>query len=281
MIILHTARELRQWRQAQHGSVGFVPTMGNLHAGHLSLLQAARDHHPAAIASFFVNPRQFQSTEDLDSYPVTVDVDKQHLEKLGFDALFLPNESEVYPAGFGTVVTPGSAARKWEGAFRPGHFEGVCTVVAKLFNLVQPDGAYFGEKDFQQLRVVAAMVRDLNIPVVITACPTIREADGLALSSRNSLIDPRLRPQANAIIRQLKYSAEAIQNGASVTETENAARTALEAAGFVVDYFALVDAASLEPLATSISGGRLLAAASLGSVRLIDNYPVGTGRTTP
>ena len=274
MIILHTAGELRQWRQAQHGSIGFVPTMGNLHAGHLSLLRAARDQHPVAIASLFVNARQFDSADELNAYPVTVDADRDQLEKLGFDALFLPTASEVYPADFGTVVTPGSAARKWEGAFRPGHLEGVCTIVAKLFNLVQPDEAYFGEKDFQQLKVVAAMVRDLNIPVVISACPTIREADGLALSSRNSRIDPRLRPRANAMIMQLKSSAEAIQKGAAVTETENAARTALEGAGFVVDYFALVDAASLEPLASAISGARLLAAASLGGVRLIDNYPV-------
>ena len=178
MIILHTAGELRQWRQAQHGSIGFVPTMGNLHAGHLSLLRAARDQHPVAIASLFVNARQFDSADELNAYPVTVDADRDQLEKLGFDALFLPTASEVYPADFGTVVTPGSAARKWEGAFRPGHLEGVCTIVAKLFNLVQPDEAYFGEKDFQQLKVVAAMVRDLNIPVVISACPTIREADG-------------------------------------------------------------------------------------------------------
>lgn len=274
MILLKTLEELRQWRAAQSATVGFVPTMGHLHAGHLSLLQAARDDHPVTVASIFLNPLQFASMGDLESYPVTMDADRQELETLKIDALFQPTEADIYPDSFGTVVRPIVATSRWEDEFRPGHFDGVCTVVAKLFNLVQPDEAYFGEKDFQQLKVISAMVEDLNIPVSIKPCPTIRDADGLALSSRNDLIEAELRPRANTIYVQLKNSAKALLKGASVIETERAAVAALTEAGFVVDYFALVDSTSLEPLKTYLPGGRLLAAAQLGDIRLIDNYPV-------
>ena len=167
MIILHTPDELRQWRAAQNGSIGFVPTLGHLHEGHLSLLRAARDEHPVVIASIFLNPLQFGSDADLESYPVTIDADRAHLEKLNSDALFQPAEADIYPDNFNTVVKPVASAGKWEDEFRPGHFDGVCTVIAKLFNLVRPDAAYFGEKDYQQLNVVSAMVEDLNIPVKI------------------------------------------------------------------------------------------------------------------
>jgi pantoate--beta-alanine ligase len=256
-------------------SVGMVPTMGALHEGHLALVREAQLQTDRVIVTLFVNPTQFAPTEDLGAYPRTEESDREKLAALGADILFAPPITEIYPEGFDTRVVVGGPAAGLEADFRPHFFSGVATVVAKLLLAALPDCAFFGEKDFQQLLVVKRLVRDLNVPTEIVGCPTVREADGLALSSRNAYLGPDERAVAPKLHTSLQGAAARLRSGTPATETLAAARRELEAAGFAVDYIELRNGESLafvqdlgtEPL-------RLLAAARLGRTRLIDNIPV-------
>lgn len=267
----HSIQEIRAYRKSTQGILGLVPTMGNLHEGHLALVHRAKAECDRVVVSIFVNPKQFNSALDLDKYPRTYDDDLAKLKSIEVDSVFYPHREEVYPADFNTHISNTTLASRWEGEKRPGHFDGVCTIVAKLFNMVQADRAYFGEKDYQQLQVVKAMVRDLNIPVELVACPTVRENDGLALSSRNSLIDPKLREKAPLIKSALDVAKISILNGSSVDGVLQNAQDTLIGAGFIVEYFSLVNGHSLELIIQPEINARLIVAANLGDVRLIDN----------
>ena len=257
------------------GRLALVPTMGALHAGHIALVEAGKVRAGRVAASIFVNPAQFAAHEDLSRYPRQEAADAAMLEAAGCDLLWVPSVADVYPDEFSTKVSVDGVSDRWEGEARPGHFDGVATVVAKLLLAVQPDVALFGEKDFQQLAVIRRMVADLNIPVEIVGVPTVRDGDGLALSSRNAYLSEDERQQALALPRVLQTTAEAIRGNADVVETLERARQALEDAGFAkVDYFALVDAASLQPVDTPAGEMRLIAAATIGNTRLIDNLAV-------
>ncbi len=272
MKVLPTVEEMRDFQAGQSRSpLGFVPTMGNLHEGHLSLVRLARRESRSVVVSVYVNPTQFNDPADLAGYPCTWNEDLRLLEDLQVDGVFLPTDDVMYPRGCSTTVKPSEVATPWEGECRPGHFEGVCTVVAKLLGIVQPDMAYFGEKDYQQLQVVRAMVSDLNLPVTIRRGPTIRETDGLALSSRNSLLSPDERARAPRLKQALDCLREAIRAGRDAAAALDTERSALTAAGFQVDYLVLVDGASLKPITTPKEGAHLLVAARIGAVRLIDN----------
>jgi pantoate--beta-alanine ligase len=252
-------------------SIGLVPTMGAFHAGHHSLMSAARANHDEVVVSLFVNPAQFNDVGDLAAYPRTESQDAAEAAELGVDALFAPPVEEIYPAGFATSVQVEGLSEVLEGAERgPGHFAGVCTVVTKLLNIVQPDTAYFGQKDAQQVAVVARMIRDLDIPVRLEALPTVREPDGLALSSRNRRLDASDRVRALALSRALAAAQEAVAAGerdaGRVRDAAHAQLAAVDA-----EYLAIVDPDSFEPL-TQIDGRALVAvAARVGPVRLIDN----------
>jgi pantoate--beta-alanine ligase len=258
-------------------TVALVPTMGALHAGHMALIEAARGPSVRVIASIFVNPRQFGPDEDLAQYPRREASDARMLNEAGCDILWAPSVEEMYPAGFATTVSVSGVSEGLDGAERPGHFDGVATVVAKLFNQVAPDLAYFGEKDFQQLAVIRRMVADLDMPVEIVSVPTQRDDDGLALSSRNVYLLPEERERAVALPRALGVAARAIGRGDDPAQALNDARSTLESAGFVVDYVTLVDAETLMPDPAADRPRRLLAAARLGNTRLIDNIAVEQG----
>jgi pantoate--beta-alanine ligase len=256
--------------RARGRSIGLVPTMGAFHAGHEALMRAARAACDEVVVSLFVNPTQFNEPADLDAYPRTEASDATTAERLGVDALFVPPVAEIYPDGFATTVRVGGLSEVLEGAERgPGHFDAVCTVVCKLFNIVAPDVAFFGQKDAQQIVVIRRMVRDLNIPVRLEIVPTVREADGLALSSRNAHLDARDRERALALRRGLDAVRAAVVAGEP--DPAAAGRAAMLAAGVEPDYVALVDPDTLEPV-TRIDG-RVLAvvAARVGPARLIDN----------
>jgi pantoate--beta-alanine ligase len=255
--------------------VGVVPTMGALHDGHLSLARAARAQSDRVIVTIFVNPMQFNNPEDLKKYPRDEAHDLALLAADDVDVLFAPGPEEVYPEGFATRVTVSGVSEPMEGAFRPGHFDGVATVVAKLFGMTQAGRAFFGEKDWQQVQVVRRLVRDLNIPIRIIPCPTIREADGLAMSSRNVRLAPEERTVAPALHEAMQAAAAAIRGGGAVKAALAEARKAVIAAGFGgVEYLDLRDAETLELARTLDRPARLLAAATLGAVRLIDNIDV-------
>jgi len=278
MQILRTVAELRTrvrgWKQDGR-QVGVVPTMGALHEGHMSLVRAARRGCDRVIVTIFVNPMQFNSPDDLSKYPRTEDADAALLFREGVDILFAPGPDEVYPQGFDSRVLVGGVTAPLEGEMRPGHFEGVATVVAKLFGMTQADRAYFGQKDWQQLQVVRRMVTDLNIPVEVVGCETIREADGLAMSSRNARLDPLSRAQAPALHRIMVKTAAQIRGGGDIAASLAQARDDLRQAGFSeVEYLDLRTAAMLEPTTGIEQPVRLLAAAWIGGVRLIDNIPV-------
>ena len=255
--------------------VGVVPTMGALHDGHLSLARAARAQSDRVIVTIFVNPMQFNNPEDLKKYPRDEAHDLALLEAEGVDVLFAPGPEEVYPEGFATKVTVAGVSAPMEGAFRPGHFDGVATVVTKLFGMTQAGRAFFGEKDWQQVQVVERLVKDLNIPIRIIPCPTIREADGLAMSSRNVRLTAEERALAPTLHGAMQGAAAAIRGGADAAAALEAARAAVLAAGFAsVEYLDLRDAETLEVVTTLDRPARLLAAAVLGEVRLIDNIAV-------
>ena len=258
--------------------VGVVPTMGALHAGHLSLVHAAKADCDRVVTTLFVNPRQFNSAADLAAYPRTEEADARLLAPLEVDMLYVPDGPEMYPDGFSTTVSVTGVSEGLCGAYRPGHFDGVATVVAKLLLQTGADRAYFGEKDWQQLQVVRRLVADLDIPCEIVGCDTIRESDGLALSSRNVRLSAADRIAAPALARALGEAARAVGDGVPIPAALSAARAAILAAGFrSVEYLEARRDADLAPMDTGGRGpGRLLAAAWLGDVRLIDNMPLGS-----
>ncbi|TMP51092.1 MULTISPECIES: pantoate--beta-alanine ligase [unclassified Pseudoalteromonas] len=268
--------QIRAWRQAGL-SVALVPTMGNLHRGHFSLVEKAKTLADKVVVSIFVNPMQFGANEDLDNYPRTLDADKQGLADLETDILFIPSVEAIYPNGLGVqsfVDVPG-ISMGYCGGSRPGHFKGVATVVTKLFNLVQPDYACFGEKDFQQLQVVKTMARDLSIPVEIIGVPTMREVSGLAMSSRNGYLSTEERQTAPVLFNTLKHCAQQLENGNKDFATlESEAKSALEDAGLKPDYFSIAQRDTLKAATLEDTRFVILAAAFLGSVRLIDNIQV-------
>lgn len=275
-LIVRTVADLRSlvrsWK-VQGDVVGVVPTMGALHAGHLSLAKAAKAECERVIVTIFVNPKQFNNPDDLKVYPRTEEADAALLRQVGVDVIYAPAPEEVYPAGFATVVSVAGVAQPLEGASRPGHFDGVATVVAKLFGMTMADRGYFGQKDWQQLQVVKRLVRDLNIPVWIVGCETIREADGLAMSSRNARLGAQARAVAPALFVAMTRAALAVRAGeAGALE---ACSAQILAAGFdSVEYVELRDASTLGPAEGTERPLRLLAAAWLDGVRLIDNIPV-------
>jgi len=278
MRTIRTIAELRAYLQnarAQSRSIGLVPTMGAFHAGHHSLMRAARSNQDEVVVSLFVNPAQFNDTADLAAYPRSESEDAAEAADLGVDVLFAPPDSEIYPAGFATSVQVNGLSEVLEGAHRgASHFAGVCTVVSKLLNIVQPDVAYFGQKDAQQLAVVRRMVKDLDIPVRIEAMPTIREPDGLALSSRNVRLNGNDRERALALHHALQAAQEAVENGERDAARVKA-RAATHLGGVDAEYLAIVDPESFSEL-TTIDGRALVAvAANVGPVRLIDNVVLG------
>ncbi len=264
----------RGWKAAGE-IVGVVPTMGALHDGHLSLVRAAKAECDRVIVTIFVNPRQFNNPDDLKKYPRTEQADATLLATVGVEAIFAPLAEEVYPPGFVTTVSLSGVAEPLEGALRPGHFDGVATVVTKLFGMTLADRAYFGQKDWQQLRVVNRLVRDLNLPVWVVGCETVREGDGLAMSSRNARLDPVARRTAPALYASMTRSAAAIRAGGDPVQALADGRVSVLKAGFdSVEYIELRNAATLGPPQGPDRPLRMLAAAWVGGVRLIDNIPV-------
>lgn len=266
---------VQQWRNEGH-VVAFVPTMGHLHAGHLSLVEQARERADRVVASIFVNPTQFGKNEDFDAYPRTLEEDSGKLEASGCDLLFAPGVEDVYPYGptEATCITLPALADTLCGEARPGHFDGVATVVVRLFNMVPADVAVFGQKDFQQLQIIRRLVKDLAIPVQIVGAPTIREADGLAMSSRNAYLNARQRQAAPGLYQALLEAARRVAGGEAAPEVEKTALEALVQAGFRPDYVAVRGA---EDLALPVPGNRpwrVFGAARLGPARLIDNLPI-------
>jgi pantoate--beta-alanine ligase len=264
----------------QTKTIGFVPTMGALHEGHLALIREARQRADIVVVSVFVNPLQFNEAADLKKYPRTIESDlaKCHTERV--DVVFAPLPQLIYPAGFQTTVVPGELARRWEGAGRKGHFEGVTTVCTKLFQLVRPHFTVFGEKDFQQLAIIRRLVRDLHLPLEVLALPVIREPDGLALSSRNVRLSKTARKNATCLYRALVAAQDKVQAGETrARSVQNAARKVLkDTPGFTPAYCAVVDPETLEPIESIERPARLLLAGSFGSgkreIRLLDNGPL-------
>lgn len=257
------------------GRVALVPTMGALHAGHIALVAEAKRQAEHVVVSIFVNPAQFAAHEDLDSYPRREAADAAMLKQAGVAILWAPEAGTMYPQGFASTIKVAGVSEGLDGAARPEHFDGVATVVAKLFNQVRPDSALFGEKDYQQLAVIRRMTRDLDLAIEIVSVPTQRDADGLALSSRNAYLSDEERMRARALPRALGEAARMMIERSDVEEALAAARATLQWAGFEgVDYVALCDAETLEPLTSLDRPARILAAARMGTTRLIDNLPV-------
>lgn len=279
-VVLESVAALRQWREAERKAgrrVGLVPTMGALHAGHISLVTGVKQVTDKAVVSIFVNPTQFAPTEDFSKYPRTFESDLHLLSEVGAEAVFAPQVAEMYPQGFATTVSlDGPAKVGLEDKFRPTHFSGVATVVSKLLLQALPDVAIFGEKDFQQLAVIRRMARDLDIPVEIMGGPTLREADGLAMSSRNVYLTVGERMVAPIVHRTLQAAAEIVRRGMPLAVIEAEAADRLTKAGLVVDYVAIRDALSLAaPAEDAVPESlRILVAAKLGQTRLIDNIAV-------
>ncbi|HEY2339496.1 MAG TPA: pantoate--beta-alanine ligase [Steroidobacteraceae bacterium] len=267
---------VQRWRR-EGLRIAFVPTMGNLHAGHVSLIEAARRHGERFIASIFVNPMQFGPNEDFAHYPRTPREDERMLSDAGCSLMFMPDVAEIYPHGAerATRIEVPGLSRILDGEFRPGHFEGVSTIVAKLFHIVEPDVAVFGEKDYQQLTVIRRMVADLCMPVKIVGAPTVRDADGLAMSSRNQYLTPAERARAPEIYKALQAAAARVQTGdVDFTSIERAGFHALEGAGFQPDYFSVRQAHDLSPASATARELVILTAARIGKARLIDNVQV-------
>ncbi|VXC15228.1 pantoate--beta-alanine ligase [Pseudomonas sp. 8O] len=280
MNMVKTLRELRAavaQARAEGKQIGFVPTMGNLHAGHVSLVEIAAQRADFVVASIFVNPLQFGAGEDLDTYPRTLAADQEKLLAAGCHLLFHPDVAEIYPHGMGdqTRVSVPGVSEGLCGASRPGHFEGVATVVTKLFNMVQPDLAVFGEKDYQQLAVIRALVQDLNMPIQIIGAPTQRAEDGLALSSRNGYLSEAQRATAPALYRGLQTIAEELRRGArDYARLIDSTQAQQRAAGFIPDYLEIRNAVNLRPAQLDDHHLVILTAAQLGNTRLIDNLVV-------
>jgi len=278
--ISRTVADLRGRVAAWRGeglTVGLIPTMGALHAGHISLVRAALARYDRAIATLFVNPRQFDRPEDLAKYPRTENEDAAKLAAVGAHLLYAPNVEEMYPEGYATNVSVSGVSAGLCGGDRPGHFDGVATVCSKLFLQSGADGAFFGEKDYQQLQVVKRFVADLNIPIEIHPCATVREADGLALSSRNKLLPEAARTVAPAMHRAMRDMATELAGGLSAAQAIENGVAAILAAGFDrVDYLEVRAGAGLAPLEAVKPGARIFAAAWLGDVRLIDNIALTT-----
>lgn len=274
--ILDSIRALQDWRK-QQAELAFVPTMGNLHAGHLSLVAAAKDIAPSVLVSIFVNPLQFGANEDLANYPRTLAADCAALEAAGVDAVFIPSTAMLYPAEQTLFVTPPPFANRLCGASRAGHFQGVATVVAKLFNLTQPQFALFGQKDYQQLAVIRALVNQLNFPIQIIGRPTKRANDGLALSSRNGYLTADERAAAPLLYQTLQMLDAALRAGQTdYRHLEKQAVQILQQQDWQVDYIEIIDPISFNPLPDGVVSEQLviLAAAKLGKTRLIDNIEV-------
>jgi len=270
-----TLKDVLKGLRASGETVALVPTMGALHNGHLALVAEAKRRADHVVVSIFVNPRQFGPNEDFEAYPRRADADSAKLEAAGVDLLWMPSVDEVYPEGFATQIRVANLPDQLCGAARPGHFDGVAIVVAKLLNQVGPDLAIFGEKDWQQLAIIRRLVADLDLDIDIVGFPTQREEDGLALSSRNAYLTPEERLAAVALPRALGTAAKAIEAGQPIDAVLSKVGPALEKAGFTsVDYVALVDAVTLEPLLHLDRPARIVAAAQMGKARLIDNLPV-------
>jgi pantoate--beta-alanine ligase len=286
MRLISTIEEMRGFARqtrAAGKSLGFVPTMGALHEGHLSLVRQARSQCDAVVVSIFLNPTQFGPEEDLSRYPRDFDHDLQLLRRLKVAAAFAPTSDEMFPSGYETYVVPGETAAPWEGATRPGHFRGVATVVLKLLSIVQPDVAYFGQKDFQQAQVIRRMVEDLNLDTRLIICPIVRDPDGLALSSRNAYLNKEERQAALVLSQSLRRVQELAQSGETNAENllnamqqffANEPRARLE-------YAAIVDSITLQPVAKASSGAVVLVAARVGPARLIDNLVLGPPGAKP
>jgi pantoate--beta-alanine ligase len=275
MKIIRTRADLRAataaWRQAGE-SIGVVPTMGALHEGHLSLVTVAKSTADRVIVTLFVNPRQFNNAADLAAYPRTETSDAEKLGPFAVDVLYVPDPDQMYPKGFATTVSVGGLDQGLCGAHRPGHFDGVATVVTKLFIQTDADAAFFGEKDYQQLQIVRTLARDLDLHIRVIGCPTVREADGLALSSRNVRLGSKARADAPGLYRALQAAAARINAGDPVADVIGAARAAILAAGYTeVEYLELRSEDGLEPLTAPRTPARLLVAAWIDGVRLIDN----------
>ena len=277
-VVRSVSRVRRAVRRARRDGkeIGFVPTMGALHAGHLSLVQTAREECDYLAVSIFVNPTQFGPNEDYQQYPRTFEADLQACRDAGVDLVFAPHVSTIYPERFSTFVEVEGLSDVLEGAFRPGHFRGVATVVLKLLNIVQPDVAYFGRKDYQQQLLIRRMCRDLDLPVEIRTCPTVRESDGLALSSRNRYLNPEQRRAALSLSQSLKLAREQLMAGQSdVDAVRRAMREHLEGtAGVTVDYATIADPETLEEVSCRQPELIALVAARVGPARLIDNLPI-------
>ncbi|MBX3550129.1 MAG: pantoate--beta-alanine ligase [Xanthobacteraceae bacterium] len=279
--VVKTVKALREalseWRKRKQ-TIALVPTMGALHTGHISLVALAKKSAKKVVVSIFVNPTQFGPNEDFTRYPRTLDADLDKLADAGADLVFLPDAKEMYPDGFSTMLKPsGPAAVGLDDKFRPGHFDGVATVVAKLFTSVMPDIAIFGDKDYQQLQVIRTMARDLHLPVKVIGAPIVREKDGLALSSRNVYLSPAERAAAPVLHRVLKESAKAIAAGEPVEAVLSRGRAKIIAQGFKLDYLEAREAATLAKLGDAPQRKpkvRLLVAAKIGKTRLIDNFAV-------
>ncbi len=276
--IVRTLAELREFTTTWHKAgdvIGAVPTMGALHQGHLSLVRAAKEQCDRVIVTIFVNPKQFDNPDDLNNYPRTEHEDAKKLASLKVDVIYVPDPDQIYPEGFATTVSVSGLTDMLCGAARPGHFDGVATVVSKLFLQTQADKAFFGEKDYQQLQIVTRLAADLNIPIEVVGCPTIREEDGLAMSSRNLLLSDRSRVYAPLLAEVMDDIAEALNKGETMSDIVPDASARLLAAGFNdVDYLELRDGSDLSLLNSMKPDARLFAAAWLAGVRLIDNIAV-------
>ena len=280
MRVVTTVAEMRtaiSASRSQGDTIGFVPTMGYLHEGHIALVDAARREAIFTVMSVFVNPLQFGPNEDLARYPRDEAGDEAKAAGSAVDVLFRPSVAEIYRERREVTVVPGPMADRWEGAIRPGHFAGVLTVVAKLFNIVTPDVAIFGQKDFQQVALVRAMVRDLDFPLSIIVNPTVREADGLAMSSRNAYLDPQERARATVLSKALRAVHVRFNEGSRDTASllETARKVVFDEPGVDVDYLEIVDPEDLTPLNEAREGSVLLIAARVGRTRLLDNTVLG------
>lgn len=279
MEILRTVEAVRRWarRQRKAGrAVHFVPTMGYFHEGHLSLMRRAKADGGAVIVSIFVNPLQFGANEDLDRYPRDFERDRQMAESIGVEAIFYPDVSEMYPPGYQTEVRVKELSKPLCGRSRPGHFEGVATVVLKLFNIVTPDRAYFGMKDYQQLRVIQQLVQDMNLPIEIVPCPIVREPDGLAMSSRNVYLTPEERAAATVLYRSLQWAQAQVESGErDALRLRDGVFQRIAAEPLArIDYVEVVDAETLQPVAFIERPTLIALAVFFGKARLIDNCVV-------